>query len=126
MLSLSKIPESPEILQFLTKFFPVLFLKVTLPVTEKFKCLERTTLSRNKLHLFRVLVKCKISGYVYVFMFLLLSDTYLVGWDWVVLEQSMMFLLAITLKRVPAREAGRGCAQVPRHLVLLFYQYCPF
>ena len=52
-------------------------------------------------------------------MFLLLSDTYLVGWDWLVLEQSMMFLLAITLKRVPAREAGRGCAQVPRHLVLL-------
>ena len=52
-------------------------------------------------------------------MFLLLSDTYLVGWDWLVLEQSMMFLLAITLKRVPACEAGRGCAQVPRHLVLL-------
>lgn len=24
-----------------------------------------------------------------------------------------------TLKKVPAHEAGRGCAQVPRHLVLL-------
>ena len=31
----------------------------------------------------------------------------------------MVFLLAVTLKKVPAHEAGRGCAQVPRHLVLL-------
>lgn len=48
MLSLSKIPESPEI-PVIYKVCSISLFKGYLASFEKFKCLERTTLSRNKL-----------------------------------------------------------------------------